>query len=164
MIPLYPDKAFYMFDKLIEDDGCLFHLITSEPEKLFQRLSTYQNYTGKAFYYWNKGRGLYRTDIPNIYAPHTGNILNALQHISISLHFGIYLFSDVESALENPIAQKIMIDIIQKSKIQKKILLFAGQSVQIPIELEDDFTVIKHNVGMPTEQIPEISDSEYLLY
>ncbi len=144
-----------MFDRLIEDEGCLFHMSTNEPEKLFQRLTTYQNYTGRAFYYWNKGRGLYRTDIPNIYAPHTGNILNALQHISISLHFGIYLFTNTEDDLENPIAQKIMRGIINKSEQQKKILIFAGQNLTIPINLESDFTIIRHNVAGPTDRIAQ---------
>jgi len=77
MTSFYPDKAFYMFDKLLEHPGCLFQIETPQPDKIYSRLNRYQDYTGRAFYHWKKGKGLYRTDIPHIFAPHTTDMNSA---------------------------------------------------------------------------------------
>jgi len=146
MNSLYPDKAFYMFDKLLEHPGSLFKISTPQPQKIYDRLDRYQDYTGRAFYFWKNGRGLYRTDIPNIYAPHTGNLVKALQHISFSIHFGMYLFTDVNNALHAPMVMKTIVELANKQSEQKKLLIFAGEDIDIPEQIDCHFTSIRHKI------------------
>ena len=143
MKSFYPDKAFHLFDKLLEQPQCLFQLNTENPDSIYQRLSRYNHYTGKAFYSWNKDQGLYRADIPNIFVPNTMNIMKALKHISISIHFGIYLFTDYGNALNAPIAVDLIKEISENNNQQKKLLIFADHDVDLPHELSEYFTTIK---------------------
>lgn len=150
-----------MFDKLIEQTSCLYKLNTPQPEEIYQRLDRYQDYTGKASYFWKNGQGLYRADLPNIYTPYTGNLVSALVHISHSIHFGIYLFTDVGNALQAPKAMKILADIADKSNHHQKIILFAGQDLDIPYFLEKKFTVIEHK--LPTSRLHSANEQQSLL-
>ena len=143
----YPDRSFQLFDKLLEQPGCLCRIVTPHPEKVYQRLDRYQDYTGRAFYYWHEGQGLFRTDIPSIYAPNTGNFIKALHHISMSIHFGMYLFVDVGNALQSPLAIKLLVQIIRKQSEHEKLLVFAGNEIELPEQLSDYFTVLKHKVA-----------------
>jgi len=143
----YPDKTFDMFDKLLEQPGCLCRIETPNPEKIYKRLDRYQDYTGRAFYYWKEGQGLFRTDIPNIYAPNTGSFVKALNHISMSIHFGIYLFVDIGNTLQSPLVIQILEQIISKQSEQEKLLIFAGNEIELPEQLRKYFTVIKHKVA-----------------
>ncbi len=152
MESFYPDKAFHMFDRLIKQPGCLYQIDTPQPERIYSRLDRYQDFTGRAFYYWHSGQGLYRTDIPNIYAPNTGNFINAIQHIYLSIHFGIYLFTDVGRALHDPLAIKIIEQMQSKNNSQKKVLIFAEQELELPTHIESYFTSIRHKVGKSNVQ------------
>ena len=136
-----------MFDKLVDQPGCLCRIETPHPEQIYKRLSRYQDYTGKAFYYWHEGQGLFRTDIPNIYAPNTGDFVKALHHISMSIHFGMYLFVDVGNALQSPLVIKLLEQIIRKQSEHKKLLIFAGNDIELPEKISNYFTVIKHKVA-----------------
>lgn len=136
-----------MFDKLLEQPGCLCKINTPQPEKIFNRLDRYQDYTGKAFYNWTKGKGLYRTDIPNICAPNTANFINAIQHISLSIHFGIYLFTDVDKALHEPNVVNAIERIINNNHNQKKLLIFAGEKLDIPSQIDQHFTTVRHKLA-----------------
>lgn len=147
MDSFYPDKAFHIFDKLIKQPGCLYQIDTSQPEQIYSRLDRYQDFTGRAFYYWNKGQGLYRTDIPNIYAPNTDSFINAIQHIYLSIHFGIYLFTDIGRALHDPLVIKIIEHMQIKNNSQKKVLIFAEQELELPTHIESYFTSIRHKVA-----------------
>jgi hypothetical protein len=143
----YPDKTFYIFDKLVDESGCLCKIETTNPEKIYQRLDHYQDYTGRAFYYWHEGEGLFRNDIPNIYAPNTGNFVKALHHISLSIHFGIYLFVDVGNALQSPLVIKMLEQIVRKQSEHEKLLIFAGKEIELPEQMSSYFTVINHKVA-----------------
>ena len=152
MDSFYPDKAFHIFDKLIKQPGCLYQIDTPQPERIYSRLDRYQDFTGRAFYYWNRGQGLYRTDIPNIYAPNTGSFINAIQHIYLSIHFGIYLFTDIGRALHDPVVIKIIEHMQIKNNSQKKVLIFAGQELELPTHIESYFTSIRHKVANSNSQ------------
>lgn len=140
----YPDNICYMFDKLIEHTNCLYKLNTSQSENIFKHLDQYQTYTGKASYFWKSGQGLYRIDLPNIYAPHTESLQSALEHISRSIHFGIYLFTDVGDALLSPRTMKILVDLADNNNQYQKVILFAGQDLKIPYFLDKKFTLAEH--------------------
>lgn len=144
---LYPDKSFNMFDRLLNQPRCLCKIETPIPEKIYQKLESYQDYTGKAFYYWHEGQGLFRTDIPNIYAPNTGNFIKALHHISMSIHFGMYLFVDIGNALQSPLAIKLLEQIIRKQSEHDKLVIFAGSEIELPEQISSYFTVINHKVA-----------------
>ena len=143
----YPDKTFHLFDKILDQPGCLCKIETANPESLYQRLARYQDYTGKAFYFWKEGQGLYRADIPNIFAPNTGSLIRALHHISLSMHFGMYLFVDVGNALKSPIAVQMLEQLVRKQDNQNKLLIFAGGDMHIPEKLDSYFTTIRHKVA-----------------
>jgi len=144
-----------MFDKLLEQPGCLCKIETTTPEKIYQRLDRYQDYTGKAFYFWKEGQGLYRTDIPNIFAPNTASFENALRHISLSIHFGMYLFIDVGNALQSPLVVKLLEKIIRNQSENDRLLIFAGTEIELPDQLSNYITLIKHKVADKRNTSPE---------
>ena len=146
----YPDKAYHFFDKLISRSACIYKIETPVPEKIYTRLDNYHNYTGKAFYSWKKEQGLYRTEYPHIYAPRTDTFVNALHHISLSIHFGIYLFSNFGDALQTPRAIDLITNLVMKSKEQKRLVIFAGRDLDIPKEVESLILPIL----IKTEQVP----------
>lgn len=151
---LYPDKVFYLFDKLIENPGCLYKMETSNPGSLYTRLNNYRDITGKAVYHWQKDQGLRRSDIPNIYAPRTENLTKALQHISLSIHFGIYLFTDIDKGLYSPKAMELIQELVKKQESQK-LLIFADTKLDIPPQIDELFVSIRNKPTSADKGQPE---------
>ena len=143
----YPDNAFHMFDRLVEQPYCLFQINTPHPEKIYQRLVRYQDFSSRAIYAWKSGQGLYRTNLPDIFAPNTGNLINALLHATLSNHFGLYLFTDIGKALHSPRAIEIINSLTSKNFSHKKVLIFAEKSPDIPPQITQHFISIGHIIS-----------------
>ena len=160
----HPDKTFHIFDRLLSQPGSLCKIESDQPKVIYQKLSRYQDTTGKALYFWREGVGLHRIDIPNIYAPNTKSFIKALHHVSLSIHFGIYLFANIKNALHDPQAIKLIEQIannqvgeLNRSSQQRgsnKLLIFVGNDLDIPEQLEEYFTVIRHRAARKYQRSP----------
>jgi hypothetical protein len=65
----------------------------------------------------------------------------------MSIHFGMYLFVDIGNGLQSPLVIKLLEQIIRKQSEHEKLLMFAGNDIELPEKISNYFTVIKHKVA-----------------
>jgi len=72
--------------------------------------------------------------------------------VALSIHFGIYLFTDIGKTLHSPLALKIIDNLTNNNSGQKKLIIFAEEGIDIPQQISHFFKTIHHRVTEPVTQ------------
>ncbi len=106
---------------------------------LRDELLRYNDFTSRACYRWVAGSGLTRIDMPHITVPNTGSFEQALQHLISRPHFAIYLFEDLRDEFKVVSTWQLLRRLVADRSPQRKLLIFAGQGLQVPDHMKDIF-------------------------
>lgn len=128
------ESGFHEFHNAMEVRSENYAALESE-------LARYNDFTSRACYTWQKGRGLVRTDMAYLVLPHTHTLELALAYISRCNHFGIYLFEGLVDEFKVVSTWYYLRKFVADRSINRKILIFAGAGLRVPEHMQEFFSV-----------------------
>ncbi len=130
----------HLVDSAIASHHNAIDLRCNNIESLLSEYSKYHDFTARACYVWQRGRGLYRIDMPYLVVPNTVSFENALAHIQRCNHFGIYLFEGVVDEFKLVSTWATLRKFVADRSANRKILMFSGTGLRTPDHMADLFT------------------------
>ena len=119
---------------------------------LRDELLRYNDFTSRACYVWEPGRGLSRIDMPHIVVPNTASFEQALQHIVSRPHFAVYLFENLRDEFKIVSTWALLRRLVADRSPQRKLLVFGGQGLNVPEHMKGLFVETQLRTNSQTGQ------------
>lgn len=129
----------HIIDSAIANNQNALDLRCNNLEELLGELSRYNDFTSRASYVWQRGRGLYRIDMPYLVTPNTATFESALAHIQRSNHFGLYLFDGIVDEFKVVSTWASLRKFVADRSANRKVLLFSGTGLRVPDHMSNLF-------------------------
>lgn len=123
-----------LFEAMLAADKNLVALHTSNAPLAMTQLRQLAMRSGQSIYQWEADIGLVSMRDATVRVPSTQRMGDALRHIQRSLHFGVYVFVDVERELQ-PAHGLLLRSISESRGPAARKLVFLGASFKPPTEL-----------------------------
>ena len=119
---------------------------------LRDELVRYNDFTSRACYVWEPGRGLSRIDMPHIVVPNTGSFEQALQHLVSRPHFAVYLFENLHDEFKSTATWTLLRRLVADRSPQRKLLVFGGKGLNVPEHMKGLFVETQLRVSNQSSQ------------
>ncbi len=132
--------------KLVQSKYQLAAIETNDSSRIKELLLEFSIKMGGALYYWSVNNGLYRLGMNHILIPRTETAIKAINYISNSNHFGIYLFEDYQEYFNKENINIMLLKVAAKDDNIRRLIVFAGKELTIPQLLTPIMLRVKHGV------------------
>ena len=140
------DPALQRIDKLTEQAYSLVYFETVRSMQVTEMFKSLSLASSKAIYNWTPDGGLYRMDASHIMIPRTQNPRHMLELINATPHFGVYLLSNFNDALQEHQNIDLLKKIIAGYSNNPKMIVMVGNEMNIPAELRPSIAHIRHTI------------------
>ncbi len=139
------------FESLLEAGHTVIALDVGDLDSTLLHLRSLSRSTGRSFYYWSENNGLHSMKDSEITVPGCNKLIDALRHISNSLHYGIYIFSGFHDQLSHNTIQAL-INIAKNPKNAKHCVILIGENLTLPGLLKSS----THQVAYHEQERPKL--------
>lgn len=131
------------FEQLVEAPGRLVAIHTKDADHCLAPFRTMSRRTGRAVYLWTPDQGLSSTREDDFTVPRTQRLVDAVNYVLKSIHYGIYVFRNFERELRHP-ALPALKRVASGSKGAERKIILIGESIALPQDLSDLTVHIVH--------------------
>jgi len=156
------DNAIHalFFDRVLASKRNLIAIETAEVAQVIEQFRQLARRSGQSVYQWQEEAGIVSMRESEVRVPGSKRMTDALRYILQSMHFGIYLFTDVGSQLRPPntglLRQIGRIHVGNERKV-----VFIGKSFEIPDSLDDLVERVTHEAVRPVR--PRLRDGRWVI-
>ena len=134
-----------ILQKLVDSSHRFVSIETDAPERIVEMFHRFNIETGCAVYDWNNNSGLNRIGFEHILIPRTKTSSEILSYIATARHFGIYLIKTPKEFLSGVSSSQQITDIYCKTDSVKRLIVFIGNSHEIPSFVKERCATIRHS-------------------
>jgi hypothetical protein len=149
-----------LFDRVIASKQNLVVVDTSDKTELLAHFRQLAVRSGQSVYLWQDDLGISSLREGEVRVPGSKRMADALRYILQSMHFGIYLFTEVEGHLRPPNIGLLRQIGRAKGGNERKVV-FIGADLTLPDSLEE---MTEHlNYARVTPQRPRLRDGRWVI-
>jgi hypothetical protein len=89
-----------IFERIVESERNIIAIDTPREEEILAQFQRFALRSGRAVYAWNERDGIASLREGDVRVPGSMRIIEALRHISASIHFGVYVFRGLPALLQ----------------------------------------------------------------
>jgi hypothetical protein len=89
-----------VFERIVESERNLLAIDTRREEEILAQFQRFALRSGRAVYAWNEREGIVSLREGDVRVPGSMRLIEALRHISSSIHFGVYLFRGLPAQMQ----------------------------------------------------------------
>ncbi|MFK7957518.1 MAG: hypothetical protein AB8B96_15570 [Lysobacterales bacterium] len=148
------------YDQLIEREENVVALHCEDVSVALKHFRVLCRHSGRSVYHWSPEDGLLSLKASDISVPGSRKLNDALRHVQQSMHYGIYVFSDIYGHLQHRGIEHLRSLAESSDGYQKKIILL-GQEIRLPGLLAD---CVYHVFEQPEEHVrPRLRDGRWVV-
>src|SRR5689334_9036425 len=91
-----------LFDRVLASKQSLVVLEADDPAAVVDQFRNFARRSGQSIYSWQDEVGIFSLRDSDMRVPGSKRVADALRYILQSMHFGIYLFTDISQHLRPP--------------------------------------------------------------
>lgn len=89
-----------LFERIVESERNLIAIDTPRDEEILAQFQRFALRSGRALYTWTERDGIVSLREGDVRVPGSMRLIEALRHISSSIHFGVYVFRGLPAHLQ----------------------------------------------------------------
>ncbi|MEM9102875.1 MAG: hypothetical protein AAGB12_11195 [Pseudomonadota bacterium] len=124
--------TYHMLSEMVDSKHSLFYINTDATHTLASKLLEFQKEKDIASYRWQRGYGIWRNDLPGVYAPGSTTFCKALQFVANTPYLGIFLFENVGSDIIDTAIDPFIQRLAHITDDTRRICLITGIDLKIP--------------------------------
>lgn len=149
-----------LFDRVLASQQTLVVVETVDAGQVLDHFRQYARRSGQSVYTWHDDVGITSLREGEVRVPGSKRMADALRYILQSMHFGIYLFTDVEGHLRPP-NTGILRQIGRARGGNARKVVFIGGPVHFPESLDEMIERITYDGVRPTR--PRLRDGRWII-
>jgi len=149
-----------LFDRILSSKHNLVVVETKDTTQVIEQFRQFARRSGQSIYQWQEEVGITSMRESEVRVPGSKRMTDALRYILQSMHFGIYLFTDVDGHLRPP-NTGLLRQIGRARGGNERKVVFVGGSVSLPDSLDEVADRLSHDGVRPTR--PRLRDGRWVI-
>jgi len=149
-----------LFDRVLASKQGLVVLEADDPASVLDQFRNFARRSGQSIYTWQDEIGIFSLRDSDMRVPGSKRMADALRYILQSMHFGIYLFTDVAQHLRPP-NTGILRQIGKAVGGNQRKIVFVGNGLSLPESLDELAEHLTYAGVRPTR--PRLRDGRWVM-